>query len=130
MVVLQVSAVEALHGLNIVHRDIKTENILVDEHFVAKLCDFGMAGQHGFRAFGAGTRPYMAPEIFLYKDGDLKAHKAHDIWALGVVLFVMITKSFPWLVAQRSDAEYSAFLRGEFTSAPWCQLSPEMLSVC
>ena len=53
-----------LHDHGLVHRDIKPENILVDANGVAKLCDFGMAGRHGCRAFGAGTRPYMAPEIF------------------------------------------------------------------
>ncbi len=50
------------------HRDVKIENIVVDENYVAKLCDFGMAGQAGKQAQGGhGTIPYMAPELFAIK---------------------------------------------------------------
>ena len=58
-----VNAIVHLHSLNIVHRDIKPENVVVDAHGNLKLCDFGMAGLQGCRAFGAGTKPYMAPEV-------------------------------------------------------------------
>ena len=125
----QLSAVEHLHSLDIVHRDIKAENVVVDETLTLKLCDFGMAGMEGHRAFGAGTAPYMAPEILATRDADLRAHKAHDVWALGVTLFVMVTKSFPWLAARPGDKEYDAFLRGDFTGAPWSTFSPELLSL-
>ena len=65
MLLVQVNAVEFLHMMNIVHRDIKVENVVVDAHGTLKLCDFGMAGMHGQHAFGAGTKPYMAPEILV-----------------------------------------------------------------
>ena len=54
---------EALHQRNLVHRDLKLENALVDEKYVAKLCDLGMAAAHMSTASRAGTEPYMAPEI-------------------------------------------------------------------
>lgn len=124
-----VSGIEFLHANDIVHRDIKPENVLIDKTYTAKLCDFGMSGKHGQRAFGAGTRPYMAPEILASTDEDLCAHKAHDIWALGVVLFVMLTKSFPWLVARTTEAEYAAFVKNDWSKSPWRALSPEMLEL-
>ena len=63
------------------------------------------------------------------QDADLVGLKAHDVWALGVVLFVMATKSFPWLMARKGDKEYEAFLRRDFNAAPWNQLPADMIMV-
>jgi serine/threonine protein kinase len=109
-----ISAVEHLHARNIVHRDIKPDNILLDDKDTAKLCDFGMADYHGSKVFsGRGTMPYMAPEI-IQCQGTLVADKAHDVWALGVTLFVLLTGAFPWGSAEPGDAEYEAFCRREY----------------
>ena len=59
----QVQAVRHLHHHGVVHRDIKPENVVVDGAFTPKLCDFGMSGTEGSTVKGAGTRPYMPPEI-------------------------------------------------------------------
>ncbi|XP_058019906.1 ribosomal protein S6 kinase-related protein isoform X3 [Ahaetulla prasina] len=83
-----------LHNQGIVHRDIKMENILLDEQGHLKLADFGLS-RHlpwGRRAFTiCGTLQYMAPEVL---SGGPYAHAA-DWWSLGVLLFAMATGQFP-----------------------------------
>ncbi|XP_026576954.1 uncharacterized serine/threonine-protein kinase SgK494 [Pseudonaja textilis] len=83
-----------LHNQDIVHRDIKMENILLDEQGHLKLADFGLS-RHlpwGRRAFTiCGTLQYMAPEVL---SGGPYAHAA-DWWSLGVLLFAMATGQFP-----------------------------------
>ncbi|XP_057644434.1 sperm motility kinase X-like [Chionomys nivalis] len=91
-----VCAVHYCHDNDIAHRDIKLDNILLDGKGNIKLCDFGMAirvssGQmcKGF----CGTIEYCAPELFNDTDYDAKAV---DIWSMAVVLYVMLTASFPF----------------------------------
>ncbi|XP_026547857.1 uncharacterized serine/threonine-protein kinase SgK494, partial [Notechis scutatus] len=83
-----------LHNQGIVHRDIKMENILLDEQGHLKLADFGLS-RHlpwGRRAFTiCGTLQYMAPEVL---SGGPYAHAA-EWWSLGVLLFAMATGQFP-----------------------------------
>ena len=62
-ILFQARGVQYLHGLGIVHGDIKPENILLDLYDIPKLCDFGMSVMEGEVTQGFGTKPYMAPEI-------------------------------------------------------------------
>ena len=122
------SGVEYLHCNNLVHRDIKPENAVITDNGTIKLCDFGMAEAHGSEIrHGSGTAPYMAPEI-IHAQAGFTAHKAHDIWALGVVLYVLLTGDFPWMKANSaSDKDFQSFLKGTLmTRGPWVKLSPEM----
>ncbi|KJH52920.1 hypothetical protein DICVIV_00789 [Dictyocaulus viviparus] len=81
-------AVHYLHERNIVHRDIKLENILLDGNGDAKLADFGFARSRSF----CGTRPYSAPQITVYKPYD---SYAADWYALGIVLYTMLVGKWP-----------------------------------
>ena len=78
-------------GHTIIHRDVKMENILCDsrEHF--RLADFGIAKKGYFLGSNKGTRPWMAPEMFL----DQKYTSAVDVYALGLVIARLLTGSYP-----------------------------------
>jgi serine/threonine protein kinase len=124
-----IDGVAYLHSLDLVHRDIKPENVVVDAQNVAKLCDFGMMGHHGKRpVHGSGTTPYMAPELHASHKHGLLADKAHDIWALGVSLYVLLTGDFPWLKAVVTDVEYAAFLSGRLRGK-WSKFSPQLVTL-
>ena len=83
------SAVKTIHDKNIAHLDIKPDNIFISQDFTLKLGDFGLS-QSSFMpiTYKVGTRSYMAPEIF-NSPCSFDGVKA-DIFALGVVLYVMI----------------------------------------
>jgi tRNA A-37 threonylcarbamoyl transferase component Bud32/tetratricopeptide (TPR) repeat protein len=83
-------ALQYAHDKGIVHRDIKPENLLLDRDGRIKIADFGIASLMGAAGEIAGTPPYMAPE---QTGGDID-HRA-DIYALGVVLYEMLTGERP-----------------------------------
>eukprot|EP00186_Timspurckia_oligopyrenoides_P003150 CAMPEP_0182444006 /NCGR_PEP_ID=MMETSP1172-20130603/2592_1 /TAXON_ID=708627 /ORGANISM="Timspurckia oligopyrenoides, Strain CCMP3278" /LENGTH=925 /DNA_ID=CAMNT_0024639453 /DNA_START=260 /DNA_END=3037 /DNA_ORIENTATION=- len=107
------SAMQYLHERNIVHRDVKTENVLLNEHGVCKLADFGLSRKlpapiqldsESGSAQGSGqvndyeldsltgTPEYIAPEIVERKSYGLKV----DIWAVGVLLYVLLSGQYPF----------------------------------
>ncbi len=83
-------ALEYAHGKGVVHRDIKPENLLLDRDGRIKIADFGIASLVGARGEKSGTPPYMAPEQ--EKGG---VDRRADIYALGVVLYEMLTGERP-----------------------------------
>nr|XP_004558246.1 uncharacterized serine/threonine-protein kinase SgK494 isoform X2 [Maylandia zebra] len=88
------SALGFLHDLGIMHRDIKMENILLNDQGHLRLSDFGLSRRlkRGGRAFTiCGTIQYMAPEIL---SGGPYNHAA-DWWSLGIMLFSLATGKFP-----------------------------------
>lgn len=84
-------ALQFAHDKGIVHRDIKPENLLVDRDGRVKIADFGIASLIGADSEKSGTPPYMAPEQGTQDGVD---HRA-DIYALGVVLYEMLTGERP-----------------------------------
>ena len=96
------NAVEALHKKGICHRDLKLENLVfVGDNYELKLIDFGFSAkfltkknQKKKLSKKVGTPFYIPPEIFenkLYYDGEKV-----DIFSLGVILFTLMTKNFPF----------------------------------
>lgn len=89
-----VDSVRYLHSLHVGHRDIKLENVLLDGRLSPKLIDFGFATCMLDRAkVFCGTPSYMAPEIVLKSE---YRGEVADVWALGVLLYVMLTGVFPF----------------------------------
>jgi cyclin-dependent kinase-like len=75
--------IEFCHAHNVIHRDVKPENVLIDQSGMLKLCDFGFARQmtsKGKYTDYVATRWYRAPELLV---GDVSYGKPVDVWALG-----------------------------------------------
>ncbi|XP_018450396.1 serine/threonine-protein kinase STY17 isoform X4 [Raphanus sativus] len=84
-----------LHQNNIIHRDLKTANLLMDEHEVVKVADFGVARvqtQSGVMTAETGTYRWMAPEVIEHKPYD---HRA-DVFSYAIVLWELLTGELPY----------------------------------
>lgn len=90
------NAVFHIHSKNIIHCDIKLENIVLASNHTPKLIDFGLTN-----TCNAGTLYYAAPES-LYM-----LHKGIDIWALGICMWACLTQSFPFEQAHAKCRRYA-----------------------
>lgn len=96
-------ALEYLHQKGISHRDLKTENILLDKNYNLKVADFGYASVKGSNQTQVGTPDYMAPEIL---QGEKYSGQIADIFGAGLILFMMHAQSKAFLKAENNDPYY------------------------
>ena len=104
------------HSNLVLHRDIKLENLLLDEEGTIKLCDFGVSRQlkkeEELLSEQCGTPAYMAPEVHAAK-GKIKG-KPTDIWSLGVCLYAMLVGMVPFRGKTIEELQ-ELIIKGEFT---------------
>ncbi|KRT86488.1 protein kinase [Oryctes borbonicus] len=108
------AALEHLHSRDLVHRDIKLDNILVfkSDFSRIKLCDFGETRRVGTLVLRRNEwLPYAPPEILqIPTDGNYMASTSHDVWQFGIVIFVCLTGCLPWQKAALDDPRYVRYL--------------------
>ncbi|CAO3698968.1 unnamed protein product [Rhizopus microsporus] len=92
--------IEYLHANEIVHRDIKPDNLLISKDDVLKIVDFGVSemfvkGNDRLKK-SAGSPAFMAPELCVARHGEVSG-KAADIWSMGVTLYCLIYGKTPFM---------------------------------
>lgn len=91
-----------LHNRQIMHRDVKLGNLLINSQMQLKLADFGLATKVEFQGDRkhtvCGTPNYIAPEVILYSMG--LGHSGHsyevDVWSTGVIMYLMLIGRAPF----------------------------------
>ncbi|VFV21844.1 serine threonine-protein kinase [Lynx pardinus] len=117
-------ALRHLHFKNIVHCDLKPENVLLasaDPFPQVKLCDFGFAriiGEKSFRRSVVGTPAYLAPEVLLNQG----YNRSLDMWSVGVIMYVSLSGTFPFNEDEdiKDQIQNAAFM---YPTCPWSCIS-------
>ena len=103
--------IKHIHSQNIVHRDIKLENIIIDLNNNVKICDFGIGkvinSADELLYDKCGTPMYMAPEIILSNKKNGYKGFPVDIWSSGITLYIMLSGTLPFAVKNKSIEELS-----------------------
>ncbi|GET93302.1 protein kinase, putative [Leishmania tarentolae] len=123
-------AVDHLHQLNILHHDLKPENVMLSSTGIIKLGDFGFAKKYTepvsqrVASTGCGTPYYLSPEALRGERYSLKS----EMWALGVILYELLALTGPFAAATRAE------LRAKVHNSRYAKLpatySKELRSVC
>ncbi|EPE28377.1 Protein kinase-like (PK-like) [Glarea lozoyensis ATCC 20868] len=108
------SGVTYMHSMGLAHRDLKLDNVVVNEFGIMKIIDFGSASvfQYPFEngvvlASGiVGSDPYLAPEVYDERKYD---PRPADIWSLAIIFCCMSLRRFPWKMPRMTDNSYKLF---------------------
>lgn len=108
------SGVTYLHSMGLAHRDLKLDNVVVNEYGIMKIIDFGSASifRYPFEntivlASGiVGSDPYLAPEVYDERKYD---PQPTDIWSLAILFCCMSLRRFPWKMPRMTDNSYKLF---------------------
>ncbi|KAI8901751.1 kinase-like domain-containing protein [Globomyces pollinis-pini] len=124
------NGVSYLHSIGVAHRDLKPENLLLDKTGrILKITDFGVSTvfKNPFcsvreKLTGVkGSGPYIAPEEFTATEYD---SELTDIWAVGIIGYVMSSNSIPWRSAVITDTRYKTYRDSNKKFAPFERLHP------
>ena len=108
-----IEGLKYIHKKNIIHRDIKLDNILIDTTNTVKICDFGVSRkiEKGVKIFErCGTPAYIAPEI--YKKIGYTGFQS-DVWSAGITLYYILSGNLPFKGNNIHELENS-ILYGEY----------------
>lgn len=107
-----IESVEFMHSRRVVHRDLKLENILIDDNLDLKLADFGFACYKNIDNLNSyrGTMTYMAPEI---KESKQYKGTQVDMFSIGVILFIIVQGIFPFKEARKEEYFYNLLIEGK-----------------
>jgi len=108
-----------IHSLGIIHRDIKSQNILLDHELKAKLCDFGISKMENEACsesdLKCGTTRWRAPETF---SRTYKPHFSQDVFSFGMVMWEIGSRAVPW------DFEANLFVIEDMIQRSWFEEIP------
>ena len=123
------SALEYLHSKNIIYRDLKLENLMMDHHGHLALIDFGLSKHNFVGAEGAstfcGTSFYLAPEIIKGQHYGFGV----DYWALGVLIYEMLRGRSPYYDSRGKKVVFMKILRAKPSYNP-DYFPPDAVEVC
>ncbi|GAA5817096.1 hypothetical protein MFLAVUS_010636 [Mucor flavus] len=108
------NGVHYLHSMGIAHRDLKLDNLVLDQMGILKIIDFGCSTVFKYPFENSitltkgvfGSDPYIAPEQYVQQVYD---PRLSDVWSCGIIFVCMTIKRFPWRLPRNSDPAFRSF---------------------